>query len=120
MALHVAGVEVSFSSQLTDSELDADASLLKSAATDGVVNSNPFPYSPEQLTPEFVKERMEFSKQLVAPRITYPTQQLLSKEITSALGPIITGHGALSRLSFHSAYHQGQAYLICSTPGFPE
>jgi hypothetical protein len=120
MALHVAGVEVSFSCQLTDSELDAAGMQLKAAATDGVVNDNPFPYSEDVITPELVKEKMEFAKQMLGPRITHPTPQLLSKEIVSALGPIITGHGALSRLAFHSAYHQGQAYLMITAPGFPQ
>jgi len=119
MVVHVAGVEVSFTSQLLGIELDADGQKFKSAATDGVVNDKPFPYSDEELTPEKVQELLAFAKQLVQPMISNPTEEVLKKELVSALGPIITGEGALARLAFHPAYHQGQAYLIRTTPGFP-
>jgi len=119
MVVHVAGVEVSFTSQLLGIELDADGQKFKSAATDGVVNDKPFPYSDEELTPENVQELLAFAKQLVQPMISNPSEEVLKKELVSALGPIITGEGALARLAFHPAYHQGQAYLIRTTPGFP-
>ncbi len=119
MVVHVAGVEVSFASQLLGLELDEDASRLKSAATNGVVNDLAFPFSDEELTPERVASLVSFAKQLVEPMITDPTDELLKKEIVSALGPVITGEGALARLSFHPAYHQGQAYLIRTATGFP-
>ena len=119
MAVHVAGVEISFASQLLGIELDEEGQRLKSSATNGVVNDNPFPYSNAELTPQNVKELLDKSKALVEPMISNPSQELLNKEIVSALGPIITGAGALARLSFHPAYHQGQAYQIRSAPGFP-
>ncbi len=119
MVVHVAGVEVLFASQLLDIELDEEGQRLKSSATSGVVNDNPFPYSNEELTPQKVQELLDQSKALVEPIITNPSPELLSKELVSALGPIITGAGALARLSFHPAYHQGQAYQIRNAPGFP-
>jgi hypothetical protein len=119
MAMHVAGVEVSFISQLQGLDLDGPATRLKSAATEGVVNDLPFPYSPQELTSKGVLEALAYSRGLVEPVITAPSAELRAKEIKSALGPIITGEGALARLGFHSAYHQGQAYLIKTAPGFP-
>ncbi len=119
MAVHVAGVEVSFAAQLTDRVLDEVEAKLKAAAVDGVVNFDPFPYDPRDLTPAFVADSLEISRRIVAPIISVPTPAILEKEIVSVLGPRITGEGALTRLAFHAAYHQGQAHLIRTAPGFP-
>lgn len=119
MALHVAGVEVSFISQLQGLSLDESAARLVKAATEGVVNDNPFPYSPDEITPVAVAEAFDFAHGLVEPVITAPSDALRAKEIKSALGPMISGEGALARLGFHAGYHQGQAYLIKTAPGFP-
>lgn len=119
MTVHVAGVELSFASQLLGTELDEEGKRVKSSATEGVVNDNPFPYSDAELTAAKVQEILALSKGLLEPIITSPTPQILTKEIVSALGPVITGEGAFTRLAFHSAYHQGQAYLIRTAPGFP-
>lgn len=118
-ALHVAGVEVSFMSQLLDLELDDFGKRLKAAATDGVVNDKPFPFAESEINPELVRNALEMSLGMTEPVITAPTPELLQKEIVSALGPVINGTGALARLGFHAGYHQGQAHLICSAPGFP-
>lgn len=119
MALHVAGVEVSFISQLLGLELDAEALRLKSAATEGVVNTNPFPYTSDEVDPERVAWALNFARGLVEPVIREAAPDIRSKPIVSALGPVIDGEGAFARLSFHSAYHQGQAYQIKNAPGFP-
>lgn len=119
MALHVAGVEVSFASQLLDLPLDDRASRLRMAATEGVVNDSPFPFDEEQITPEMVSESLEIARALVEPIINAPTDEIRAKEIKSALGPMIDGSGALARLGFHAGYHQGQAHLIKTAPGFP-
>ncbi len=117
--MHVAGVEVSFATQLMDTRLDEYTTRLKTAATDGVVNERVFPYSAEEMTLEFILQALEVSKSLVEPVITSPTETILKKEMVSALGPVITGYGALTRLGFHSAYHQGQSHMIRTAPGFP-
>ena len=119
MALHVAGVEVSFVSQLTGAHSNEMQARLRLAATDGVVNEKPFPFSEQEITPEVIAEHLDCGKRMVEPLISNPSDQVLSKEIVSALGPVITGAGAFARLAFHAAYHQGQAYLIRSAPGFP-
>src|ERR1700684_3527442 len=62
MALHVAGVEISFTSQLTFAELDAISARLKAAATDGVVNEKTFPFQDSEITPELVKASLEQSR----------------------------------------------------------
>lgn len=119
MAVHVAGVEVSFASQLLGAELDEELAKLRRSATAGVVNDLPFPYANSELTTERVLELLEAGRSFLEPVITNPSADLLDKEIVSALGPIITGRGAFTRLAFHPAYHQGQAYLIRMAPGFP-
>ncbi|MBX7134515.1 MAG: DinB family protein [Fimbriimonadaceae bacterium] len=119
MAMHVAGVEVSFMSQLQGLALDEHGRRLALAATEGVVNDNPFPYAESEITPVAIAQAFDFSHGLVEPVITAPSEELRQKEIKSALGPMISGEGALARLGFHSAYHQGQAYLMKTAPGFP-
>jgi hypothetical protein len=119
MALHVAGVEVSFGSQLSGQELSTDESRLKLAATEGVVNDQPFPFSADEITPEHVAASLEASRNIAEPLITSADAEVRERELKSALGPMITGEGAFARLGFHAAYHQGQAYLIKTSPGFP-
>jgi uncharacterized damage-inducible protein DinB len=119
MALHMAGVEISFASQLKGYGLDSEAERIKRSATEGVVNDQPFPFSEEEITPELVASAMDLGRSHWEPAISAATTELRAKEIKSALGPIITGEGAFARLGFHSAYHQGQAYLIKTAPGFP-
>ena len=119
MAVHVAGVEVSFVSQLRGDELDADAQRLKAAATDGVLNEKPFPFSEEELTPDFVALALARAKAFAEPVIESPTDEIRARQIVSALGPVIDGTGALARLAYHPGYHQGQAHMIRSAPDFP-
>lgn len=119
MALHVAGVEVSFASQLLNRSLGEFEGKLKSAATDGVVNDKPFPFDSSEIVPETVAKALDTSKTMVESMISSPSEAVLMKEIVSALGPVITGKGALARLAFHPAYHQGQVHTISTAPGFP-
>lgn len=119
MALHVAGVEVSFVSQLTGEPLDEFRARLKTAATQGVVNDLDFPFTAQEITPELVAKGLQIAESMTRPLIENPPSEVLSKELVSALGPIITGEGALARFAFHPAYHQGQAYQIKNAPGFP-
>lgn len=119
LAVHVAGVEVSFGSQLIGAELDELHLRLKAAATDGSVNDKPFPFSAEELTPEFVAKAFEIGNAMIQPLIENPTEEIRAKEIVSALGPVINGTGAFARLAYHPGYHQGQAYIIKTAPGFP-
>lgn len=118
-ALHVAGVEVKFGSAILGIELEGDLARIASAATDGVTNDKPFPYSAEEMTPEFVANALAQAKALVEPALLDPTAERREVTMVSALGPVITGEGAMTRLGFHAAYHQGQAYLIRHAPGFP-
>jgi len=119
MAVHVAGVEVSFASQLLGLSLDEADLRLKAAATDGSINDKPYPYSDDELTPEFVASTLAKGRELVGPMIEEASADVRAKEIVSALGPVITGEGAFARLGFHPGYHQGQAYLIRMSPDFP-
>lgn len=119
MALHVAGVEVSFLSQLLDTPLDPLRSRIKATATEGVVNDHPFPFAPEEITPALVAEALADARARVEPVIADPTPAVRAKQIVSALGPVIDGTGALARLAFHPGYHQGQVHLIRTAPGFP-
>ena len=119
LAVHVAGVEVSFGSQLTGLELDDLHLRLKAAATDGSVNDKPFPFSPDELTPEFVTKAFELGNAIIQPLIEHPTPEIRAVQIVSALGPVIDGTGAFARLAYHPGYHQGQVYIIKTAPGFP-
>lgn len=120
MALHVAGVEVSFVSQLTGVPIEGLHARLKSAATEGVVNDKPFPFEPSEITPALVAEALGTAEAMTTPVIDNPNEAVLAKELVSALGPVITGEGALARFAFHPGYHQGQAYQIRNAPGFPQ
>ncbi len=119
MALHVAGVEVSFSSQLSGKSLDNEGLRLRSAATEGVVNDALFPFPPAEITPEFVAASLDYARAICEPIITAAEPDVRQRVIKSALGPMIDGEGAFARLGFHAGYHQGQAYLIKTSPGFP-
>lgn len=119
MAVHVAGVEVWFLYQIQGIPVPENLIRVTRCATDGVVNDKPFPFEPSELTPEFVKETLQTAAELVKEVIYAPTEEQLGRQIQSALGPIIDGRGALARLTFHSAYHQGQTYQIKGAPGFP-
>lgn len=119
MAVHLAGVEVSFASQLTDMPPQGELARLAKAATDGVVNDRPFPFSADELTPEKVAWCLTEGDRHVRPLLEHPTADLLAKKIVSALGPVIDGEAALARLAYHPGYHHGQAYLVMTSPGFP-
>lgn len=117
-AIHVAGVEMWFIHQLTG-EAFAGYERVMQSATAGVVNDEVFPFTPEEITPEFVAEVLENAEAAVRPHLENPSAEFLAKEIKSALGPIINGRGALARLAFHPGYHHGQVYMIITAPGYP-
>jgi uncharacterized damage-inducible protein DinB len=117
MALHVAGVEASFALQLKLEEA-GQWEKLRLAATEGSVNDNPFPFSAEEMTPEFVASQLEASKEMIEPLLSDP-DAWRDRQIKSALGPMIDGTGAFVRLCSHPFYHQGQIHMIRQAPGFP-
>ncbi len=119
MALHVAGVELSFGSQLLGTQLEGFAQKVAKAATQGVVNKEPFPFDKAEITPELVSDALKLGSESVQPLIDAAEPAMRQKELKSALGPMITGEGAFARFGFHPGYHQGQAYLIKNSPGFP-
>jgi uncharacterized damage-inducible protein DinB len=119
MALHLAGVEVWFMAQLHGTELSGADEKLAKCSTDGSINDLPFPFSPEEITPEVVKAALAQGKDALQETIESPSAAILGTELKSALGPMITGEGALVRLCAHPFYHQGQIYMIKSAPGFP-
>lgn len=119
MAIHVAGVEVSFISQMTGAPTEGDLDRIRRAATDGSVNDLPFPFAPEEITPELVSHALTTARAMVEPIIHNLTDELRAMSVKSALGPIVDGTGAMARIAYHPGYHQGQAYLIRSAPGFP-
>ena len=118
-AVHVAGVEAKFGGAIESLELDPTMDRVRAAATDGVVNDLPFPFSAEEMTPEFVAQALETSRAIWEPIALDPNPARRAVSLLSALGPVITGEGAMARMSFHAAYHQGQAYQIKNAPGFP-
>ncbi len=119
MALHLAGVEVWFVSQLTGDPLDAFESKLARCATEGVVDEAQFPFTPAEITPEVVANGLAVGRARAERLLAENRDDLRAKQIKSALGPVITGAGALQRFAFHPGYHHGQAFQIVSAPGFP-
>jgi hypothetical protein len=119
MGLHVAGVEVSFCSQLLGQELEGLDARVKQAATEGVVNDNTFPFSSDEVTPELVYDVLARARSLVEPMVNNP-DPYRERTIKSALGPIIDGTGAFARLSYHPGYHQAQVHLVKTAAGFPK
>lgn len=119
MALHVVGVELWFTAQITHQTLNEMGDRLCRCATDGVVNELPFPFSPDQITPELVSECLGYGAMVAEPMLAKNGEEDRIAELTSALGPQITGAGAMARLAFHAGYHQGQCHLIKTSPGFP-
>lgn len=119
-AIHVAGVEIYFASQIRDETPDGLAARIARSGVDGVVNDSPFPFTPEEITPELVMEALEIGRSLVEPVITNPTEEIRTHPVKSALGPMIDGAGAFARLDYHAGYHQGQTHLIKIAPGFPK
>lgn len=117
MALHVAGVEVWFVSQLTGIKVDE---TLAKCATDGSINDLPFPYPVEEITPEFVVSKLAEARKIATGLLGNLTEEVRSTQIKSALGPVIDGNGAAARLCSHPFYHQGQIYLISTAPDFPK
>lgn len=119
-ALHLAGVEVSFCSQLLGIEVEGLHARLKVAATEGVVNELPFPFSADEITSELVAKALAEARGTAEPVISAASEEVRSKQIKSALGPMVSGDGALARLAQHPAYHQGQVYMVRQSPGFPK
>jgi hypothetical protein len=119
MAVHVAGVEVSFVSQLLQSEPDEFGRRISAASTDGVVNEKPFPFTPDEITPAMVTQALELGRKM-AESVVIDPDPIRDRQIRSALGPMVDGTGALARLAYHPGYHQGQAQLIKTAPGFPQ
>ncbi len=118
-ALHVAGVEISFLTQLTGADLSEVAEKVRRCSTEGVVHEGDFPFAPSEITPELVAEALKISREMVEPNITNLTDELRAKTLKSALGPVIDGTGAFARLAYHPGYHQGQVYMLKIAPGFP-
>ncbi len=119
MALHVAGVEVSFVSQLLGDAVEGELDRVRRASTEGVINDLPFPFSTEEITPELVAWALATAGGMVHGPIHNLTPELRAVQIKSALGPMVDGTGAFARLAYHPGYHQGQAYIIKTAAGFP-
>jgi hypothetical protein len=118
MAIHVAGVEIWFAAQLTGESLSGEAESISRAATEGVIAGD-FPFESSEITPDFVIRALALGRDAAERLAAQDGPELRAKEIKSAPGPMISGQGALARIAFHPGYHQGQAHLIRSAPGFP-
>jgi hypothetical protein len=117
-AFHVAGVEAWFIQQLTDQTAPVSPQIVL-AATEGVVNDHEFPVPAHEMSKSQLMDALKATEEFVRPHMESPSPEFLQREIKSALGPMITGHGALARLAFHPGYHHGQAYLMLTSPDFP-
>jgi len=118
-ALHVAGAEISFVSQLLNKEITEELAKVKACATDGVVNDKPFPYAASEIDQAKVDWALAEARKFVEPVIDNLDEKVRSTQIVSVLGPVIDGTGAFARLAYHPGYHQGQAHLIKTSPNYP-
>lgn len=118
-ALHVAGIEVRLAAMIDDLALDPFLERVRAAATEGLVDDRPFPFSPEEITPDLVRRALEASRVVWEPIVLDPTPARRAARCFSSQGLAIDGEGAMRRLTFHAGYHQGQAYQIKNAPGFP-
>lgn len=119
MALHVAGIEVSYASQLFESNLNAEDELLARCATEGSINDLPFPVPAEELTPDRVAKDLERGRAAAMSLFESADPNIRAKVVPSALGPLMNGQGAMARLCSHAFYHLGQVYMIAQSPDYP-
>ena len=112
-------METKFAAGVDGLELDELMQRVLASATDGVTHDKPFPFTAEELTPEFLKRVLDAAKSIWEPIVLDPTPERRLATLVSALGPVITGEGAMARLTFHAGYHQGQAYQMKHSPDFP-
>ena len=117
MAFHVAGVEVWFAAQIFGTSLDEQSARIARCATDGSINDNPFPFTESEITPESVAKVLAQGR--VAAESVFKSDDIRDRQLVSALGPTITGEGAMVRLCAHPFYHQGHVYMITTSVGFP-
>jgi hypothetical protein len=117
-AIHVAGVEMFFASQLQEDSLYGLDARVAQASTQGVVNDLEFPFGDEEINGELVQQILDRAAAYLRPLMEDP-DAWRSRSIVSALGPVIDGTGAFARLAYHPAYHHAQVYLISTSPNFP-
>ena len=120
MAIHVAGVELFMIRQLVDTSFDEVQDRISQASTEGVISDQDFPFTQDEITPELVRYALQFGREVTAPVISNPTDEIRQKTLKSALGPIIDGTGAMARLAYHPGYHQGQVHFVRTATSFPQ
>ncbi len=119
MFMHVAGGEVFFEARLTDRELSDYERKIESCARDRVINDNPFPFGPNEVSGTLLNETLAFSKSLVQPMMDDP-EPWREKQIETPLGPVDHAQGIFARIAQHPAYHTGQAWVYRFDPRFPK
>lgn len=112
MAMHVAGAEVYVLHGLLQKEPTEHERRLIGCAFNGVVNSDPFPFTEQEMTTDFLLATLESSRAYTESVLAAIDDDLRKRQIKSVLGPMIDGDGAFARLCSHPFYHQGQVYLI--------
>ncbi len=121
MLLHIASAEHYMSRRMRGEEprgSTADAKLDR-AVTDSFLNDLPYPFTPEEMTQEFIHRTLAKTAAEVRPLLEKLDEEALNRRFTSPLGPEIDGVGGLKRICQHSAYHTGQIWQIRLSPGFP-
>ncbi len=122
LAMHVAGAEFYWWSRLTNlrpSSPDYDERLDR-AVIDGYLSESDFPYSPEELTQDFVRAKLKSMQSRMEELFRHLNDHQLSMTLTSPIGDILTGYGGLTRLAQHAGYHTGQIWLMRMMPDFPQ
>lgn len=119
MALHVAGVEINYVGQLLGTQWQGDDDRLRRASYEGVVDDAPFPYPASEINAELIESALSRARELVESLIDQIDDDVRARQVKTVLGPTVDGTGVFTRIAHHPGYHQGQAHLIKSAPGFP-
>jgi hypothetical protein len=118
---HIAGAEHYWSSRMAgvDPNLTELGGRLDAAVRAGFLRDGQFPFGEDDFRRDLVESALAWTHAAIAPIIGSPTQQQLSMQLESPLGPMVTGRGGLIRLAQHAAYHTGQIWMIRLSPEFP-
>lgn len=119
---HVAGAEHYLGSRILGIEPasnEEDARLDRAVVASFIEEDEPFPYTEDELTPDFLKSLLERSGAVARRAVSNPTEEQLLRQFRAPLGNLITGRQALWRMAQHAGYHTGQVWTYRQHPDFP-
>jgi hypothetical protein len=119
MVYHVAGVEIWFGLQMSDTKRTAELAKLSEAARASYITGDPFPFDDSDMTKQALDAALETAYEVVGPVIENPSSEQLTMQVETVIGPVVNGVACLWRIAQHAAYHTGQIWTYRMDPGFP-